>query len=89
MHKSAENLLLSRTRICSSSLNSFPSETESKHNFFFFLFNKYCRRIVCDLWMKEWRARQKNKGGNQREAAAMMMGLYDVKVLMGISAAGL
>lgn len=39
--------------------------------------------------MKEWRARPKNKGGNQREAAVMMMGLYDVKVLMGISAAGL
>lgn len=44
---------------------------------------------VCDLWMKEWRARPKNKGRNQREAAVMMMGLYDVKVLMGISAAGL
>lgn len=44
---------------------------------------------MCDLQMKEWRARPKNKGGNQRAAAVMMMGLYDVKVLMGISAAGL
>lgn len=68
-------------------LNNSSFKNENKHSSI--LFYKYCKRIVCDLWMKEWRATQKNKDENQRGSDDDDDGALRCKVLMGISAAGL